>query len=88
MVWSSSRRVWLRKLRRNDRVALVLMIFALAVIIVLTILRRLLDSIGPDHTGVDHHVTRTLRRCCVGYMESVLVKTLYRDGMHAGHPQP
>ena len=66
------------------------MMFALTVIIILTILRRLLDSIEPDHPRVDHHVTRTLRRCYVGYMESVLVQTLYRDGKHAiqSHPIP
>ncbi|KAI0701639.1 hypothetical protein C8Q76DRAFT_756345 [Earliella scabrosa] len=52
------------------------------VIIMLTILRRLLDSIEPDYPRVDHHVTPTLRRCFAGYMESVLVKTLYRDGIH------
>ena len=58
------------------------MMFSLAVIIMLTILRRFLDNIEPDHPGVKHHITRKLRRCYVGYMESVLVKTLYRDGEH------
>ncbi|KAI0701637.1 hypothetical protein C8Q76DRAFT_802604 [Earliella scabrosa] len=48
----------------------------------LTILRRFLDNIEPDHPGVKHHLTRKLRRCYVGYMESVLVQTLYRDGIH------
>ena len=61
---------------------------ALAVIIILTILRRWLDSIEPEHPRVDHHVTRTLRRCYVGYMEGVLVKTLYRDGKHASQSYP
>ncbi|KAI0701640.1 hypothetical protein C8Q76DRAFT_237046 [Earliella scabrosa] len=51
-------------------------------IIMLTILRRFLDNVEPDHPGVKHHITRKLRRCYVGYMESVLVRTLYRDGIH------
>ena len=57
----------------------------LVVIIMLTILRRSLDNIEPDHPGVNH-ITRKLRRCYVGYMESVLVKTLYRDGEHESRP--
>ena len=62
------------------------MMLALTVIIKLTILRRWLDSIEPDRQGVEHHIIRTLRRCYVGYMESVLVKTLYRDGEHESRP--
>ena len=58
------------------------MMFSLAVIIMLTILRRFLDNVEPDHPGVKHHITLKLRRCYAGYMESVLVKTLYRDGEH------
>ena len=62
------------------------MIFALAVIILLTILRRFLDNVELDDPGVKHHITRQLRRCYVGYMESVLVRTLYRDGEHESRP--
>ncbi|KAI0701624.1 hypothetical protein C8Q76DRAFT_861721 [Earliella scabrosa] len=55
-------------------------------IIMLTILRRFLDSVEPDHPGVKlhHTITCVLRRCYVGSesMESPLVKTLYRDGIH------
>ena len=62
------------------------MMFSLAVIIMLTILRRFLDNIEPDNPRVKHHITRKLRRCYVGYMESVLVRTLYRDGEHESRP--
>ena len=61
------------------------MMFSLAVIIMLTILRRFLDNIEPDHPGVNH-IPRKLRRCYVGYMESALVQTLYRDGKHESRP--
>lgn len=54
-------------------------------IIVLTILRRYLNSVEDESPSespkrFESQVTRALHRCYTGSTENVLVQTVYRDG--------
>ncbi|KAI0701610.1 hypothetical protein C8Q76DRAFT_802577 [Earliella scabrosa] len=56
-------------------------------IIVLTILRRYLNSVEDESPSespkrFESQVTRALHRCYTGSTENVLVQTVYRDGIH------